>query len=118
MEPQEHYSEKFERAKKRVKELKDFYGHLKAFMIVNILLFLLRSNVLNSITLEQSSIDADFLHWLDWNFLITPVLWGIGLLIHGLYAHRYKFKFIAKWESRQIQKYMEQEPQEIRKQKE
>jgi hypothetical protein len=115
MEAPEHYLQRLERAKKMVKELKDFYNHVKAFILVNILLLLVKSEFLELITLKGESVDPDFLDWLDWNFIITPVLWGIGLLIHGMYAHRYKFEFIRDWESRQIQKYIQQEQEEMGK---
>lgn len=115
METEEAYSEKLRRAKKRVGELKGFYNHVKAFVIVNIVLFLIRADVFKFITAEGISEDVHFMDWISLNFLITPVLWGIGLFIHGMFVHRYHFRFIRDWEERQIRKYMEQEEEEGKK---
>ncbi|HMB63986.1 MAG TPA: 2TM domain-containing protein [Eudoraea sp.] len=112
METEEAYLEKLRRAKKRVGEIKGFYNHVKAFVIVNIVLFLIRADVFKFITAEGISEDVHFMDWLSLNFLITPVLWGIGLVIHAIYVHRHRFKFIGDWEEKQIQRYMEQEEEE------
>ena len=109
MENEEQYSEKLKRAKKRVKELKDFYGHLKAFIIVNVLLLLVRGGFLDYIFEQNQAIDTGFLDWINYNFILTPVLWGIGLIIHGLVVYRHKFTFLKKWEENQIRKYIEED---------
>lgn len=117
METQEDYLERLERAKKRVKELKDFYNHVKAYILVNIFLLFLRGGFWDFIGVNGEALEVNFAHWLDLNFLLTPILWGIGLAIHGIYAHRYKFKFMKDWEDRQIKRYMEEDSRELDKYK-
>ncbi len=59
--------------------------------------------------------DEGFLNWSGLNIILTPMLWGIGLLIHGLVVFKFdslaikglKPKIIKNWEERQIKKYME-----------
>lgn len=117
METQRTYSKKLESAKKKVKELKGFYSHLKTYIIVNLILLVLRGNVLHLITSNNEGRATSFLNWLDWNFLSTPILWGIGLMLHGIYVHRHSFTFLKKWEARQIQKYMDKDISESEKYK-
>ena len=64
--------EKYERAKKRVQNLKDFYTHLTVYILVNILLV-----IINVVSYQG--------HW--WFFY--PLLgWGIGLTAHGVSTFR------------------------------
>ncbi len=108
-------SERYERAKKRVEEIKGFYKHLRAYIIINLLLILLANGLLNFITFEGEPLSEDLLRWMNYNFIITPVLWGVGLAIHGIYVYRHKLKFLKNWEEREIQKYLKQEEDEAKK---
>lgn len=109
-------SEKFAKAKKRVDRIKDFYGHLSVYIIANVLLFVFKGYAFNYMVLQGIG-NQDFLDWFTLNIILTPVLWGLGLIIHGLLAFRsapfsiknLKPKFIRDWEERQIQKYMDAE---------
>ena len=103
------YNERREAAQKRVKEIKGFYAHLRAYILVNILILLLRMGIVDIITAKNPEVDPSFLDWIDLNVLITPLLWGIGLLIHGIVVFRYRFPFLKNWEERQIKKIMEEE---------
>ncbi len=103
------YNERLEAAKKRVKDIKGFYAHLRAYILVNILILLLRMGIVDMITMRNPDMDPSFFDWLDLNVLITPLLWGIGLLIHGIFVFRYRFPFLKNWEERQIKKIMEEE---------
>lgn len=84
----------YERASKRVKELKGFYGNLISYcLVIPFLIFV------NLYTVPQY-------HWFWW-----PMLgWGIGLASHALQV----FGIGRSWEEKQIQKIMEKE-QNIRK---
>jgi hypothetical protein len=64
---------RYERARRRVQELRAFYVHLTVFVAVNILL-----HVINFAT-------APGVYWAFW-----PLLgWGIGLLAHALATYRW-----------------------------
>ena len=99
----------YERAKKRLDAIKGFHTHLKAFIVINIVIMLLRANVLS--ILEIDTMNLEFERWLQWNTWGTVILWGIGLLIHGLYVFRFNFGFIKRWEQRKIREFLEEEEQ-------
>ena len=85
--------ERFQQAKKRVEEIKGFYGNLTAYIVVNLALLF--------INLKTS---PDHL-WFYW-----PMLgWGIGVLFHGLRVFNY-MPFLGKdWEERKMKEYMEED---------
>ncbi|MFD0860831.1 2TM domain-containing protein [Sungkyunkwania multivorans] len=103
---------RYQRAQKKVKDLKDFFSHVRAYVIINLLIIFLRSGFVDVIRGRID--DQDFLDWLDWNVLLTPALWGIGLLAHGLYVYRDRFTFFRSWEERKIKEFMEKDEQEFR----
>lgn len=85
--------ERYNLAKKRVQEVKGFYGNLTAYIVVNV--FLLIVNLLTS---------PEHL-WFYW-----PMLgWGIGVVFHGLRVFNY-MPFLGKdWEERKMKEFMEEE---------
>lgn len=85
--------ERYDLAKKRVQEVKGFYGNLTAYIVVN--LFFVVINLLTS---------PEHL-WFYW-----PMLgWGIGVLFHGLRVFNY-MPFLGKdWEERKMKEFMEDE---------
>jgi len=85
--------ETYERAKKRVEELKSFYSHLFVYLAVNAGLFLL-----NIITSPRHL-------WFYW-----PLIgWGIGLSIHGLSVFGTQKLLGKDWEEKKIREMMEKE---------
>ena len=103
------YSEnaKMRRARKRVEDLKGFYRHLLVYLIVNVALFIVRGNVLDFF--QNKNPDKNFLEWVDWNILIVPIFWSIGLMYHAIKVFQYKVPFVRNWEERQIEKYLKEE---------
>ncbi|WP_347372720.1 2TM domain-containing protein [Aequorivita sp. Q41] len=91
---------KFESAQKRVEALKRFYKHVLVYGIVNFALFIVRGQVLEFFISEST--DKNFIEWIDWNILIVPIFWGIGLLFHAARTFKYKLKFIKNWEENQL----------------
>jgi len=92
-EQQKGEKEKYERAKKRIDELKSFYSHLFVYLAVNAGLFLL-----NILTSPRHL-------WFYW-----PLIgWGIGLAIHGLSVFGTQ-RFLGKdWEERKIKELMDRD---------
>ena len=85
----------YEKAAKRVEELKGFYGNLISYCIF--IPFLIFINYQTS----------PKYHWFWW-----PMLgWGIGVISHGIKT----FGIGTDWEERQIKKYMEKEEENARK---
>lgn len=85
--------EKYERAKKRVEELKGFYSHLAVFIVINVVLF-----IINMATSPG-----------NWWFYWVTLFWGIGLAFHaaGVFG---RGKIISReWEEKKIQQYIHEE---------
>lgn len=98
---------KLRKARKRVEALKGFYKHLLVYIIVNIAIFIVRGNVLEFF--QNQSSDKNFMEWMDWNILIVPIFWGIGLLFHAAKVFQYKLPFIENWENRKIKRFIDKD---------
>ncbi|WP_395066954.1 2TM domain-containing protein [Flavobacterium sp.] len=85
--------DRYYQAKKRVEEIKGFYGNLIAYIIFNI--FFLVLNIMTS--------PGEL--WFFW-----PLLgWGIGVLFHAMKVFNYS-PFLGKnWEEKKINELMEKE---------
>lgn len=88
-----YYTEdKYLRAKRRVEEMKGFYGNLLAYIIV--IPALAYINYIST----------------DFPWVIFPMVgWGLGLLLHGLDAFGYSPFLGRNWEERKIKEYMQDE---------
>ena len=94
--------QKYIRAKKRVKSIKGFYGHLVAYLGVNIFLILLR--VISDSGLEEL--------W-EWQTYNTAIFWGIGLGFHALKVFGMGFILGKNWEERKINEIMDKDKREF-----
>jgi hypothetical protein len=83
--------DEYERARKRVEELKGFYIHLSVFVVVNFTLFLI--NLLSSPGI--------------WWFYWITVFWGIGVIWHAFGVFIGDRLLGKEWEERKIKEYME-----------
>ncbi|MFH1501654.1 MAG: 2TM domain-containing protein [Candidatus Eisenbacteria bacterium] len=83
----------YERAKKRVEELKGFYHHLLVYVLVNLFLF-----VLNVLTSRG-----------DWWFYWPLLGWGVGLGAHAASVFAGRGFWGKEWEERKIKQIMEKE---------
>jgi len=100
---------KYEKAVKHVKKIKGFYKHVLIYFIINIILIGIKRIPILYVVNDNQNADQVFLDWMDVNIWSTPILWGIALLIHGLYVYRFKFPFFRSWEERKIKELMEKE---------
>ena len=105
----------FKKANKRLKRVKKFYRHLSVYIIINIILFGVKISLYSELG-GQKLADQGFQDWYALNLLITPLLWGLGLLIHGILVFKYpsltskdlKPNFIKRWEERKIKEFMQE----------
>lgn len=95
------------RAKKRVEDEKGFYGHLTAYIIVN--LFIISINFINS--------DTTLHDFLSWNIFVVPFFWGIGLFFHWIKTFEKNPFFSKDWEERKIKEIMNNEEEFYKKTK-
>jgi hypothetical protein len=93
MENSNQKEERYYKAKKRVEEIKGFYGNLTAYIVFNIVLV-----IINLLTSPEHL-------WFFW-----PLLgWGIGVLFHGMKVFNY-MPFLGKdWEEQKIKEFMDKE---------
>lgn len=83
----------YQKAKKRIKEVKGFYGHLASYVSVNTGLFLI------------DWISGNGLTWFYW-----PMIgWGIGLFSHGIRVFGTQ-GYLERWEQKELQKLKVQQP--------
>lgn len=83
----------YERARRRVKEVKGFYNHLIVFIVINA--FLAIVNIFTSPGI--------------WWFYWVTIFWGFGLVWHGISIYMNRGMFSKEWEDRKIKEYMEKE---------
>lgn len=101
------------RAQQRVKELKGFYQHLTAYIVVNLFLLLFAGRITFILLSKEVLGNPGFLDWINWNIWGTPIIWGVALAIHAATVFiKSPFK---TWEERQIRKIMEEESDDVNK---
>lgn len=93
METNNQNDERYFKAKKRVEEIKGFYGNLTAYIIINIGFL-----IVNLLTSPNQL-------WFYW-----PMIgWGIGVVIHGMKVFNY-MPFLGKdWEEQKIKEFLDKE---------
>ncbi|WP_350285384.1 2TM domain-containing protein [uncultured Croceitalea sp.] len=96
---------KYKSVTKRVKALKGFYRHFKIFLLINGILYLFQSGVLNSLIPNGHLIKSYYFDWVHLNALI----WGAILVFHAFIVFLFKPKFLKKWEARKIKELMERD---------
>jgi hypothetical protein len=101
---------KYESAKKRVEAIKGFYSHVIIYAIFTFIIIFIKNDLIVTIRVPETA-----LNWLNWNIIITPLLWGIVLPIHWVYAFRYTPGFLKKWETRKIREFIIREEEELKR---
>jgi len=110
-------SNPYERARKRVDDIKGFFGHLIVYIVVNGVLLLTKENFNFFVEGNSAFGNSNFLNGFNWETYGTPLLWGLGLSFHAICVFG-KNPFLGKaWEERQIQKYIEEDKQTLEKYK-
>ena len=86
--------ERYKKAKKRVEELKKFYGNVVTYVAINIVLI-----VINLVTNPGSL-------WFYW----VTIFWGMAILLHASRVFILRGKFLGgEWEEKKIRELMEKE---------
>ena len=96
MEPVNDKNIQYERARKRVKEIKGFYIEALVYMLVYLFLILSTSIIYDS-----------FETFFEQNQFWGIGLWGIGLFAHGLSVFLPNFILGKNWEEKKIRELME-----------
>ena len=86
--------ENYERARKRVKEIKGFYSNLITYLVVNAVLV-----IINLVTSPNKL-------WFYW----VTIFWGIGIIFSASNVFLRKGRFLGKeWEDKKVKKILERE---------
>jgi hypothetical protein len=95
--------ERYERAKKKVDNMKGFYGHFAGYLIVNI--FISSNKIIRNLNSGESFSEAFF----DFGTFSLWFFWGIGVFFHfyGVFGKEYIFS--KNWEQRKIAEFIEKE---------
>lgn len=89
--------ERLERARKRVAELKSFYGHLFAYVVVMIVLVII-----------------DWQDWGNWWFYWPVMGWGVAVAFHAVGTFGAFGIFGRAWEERKIRELLEKDPEGLK----
>lgn len=91
---------KYLNAKKRVKQVKGFYIHTLVFVLVNA--FIIMMKVINGqhVAGEPQIKISQFL---------TIIIWGVGLVAHGLSVFLPNFILGKNWEEKKIRELMDKD---------
>lgn len=92
MTPEEQI--KYTKAKERVQEIRAFYNHLSAYIVV--------IGAFAALNYYQNA-------WSHVWFLWAAFGWGIGVTVHGLRTYNANLLFGKDWEDRKIQEFMNEE---------
>ncbi|RMB56088.1 hypothetical protein EAX61_16035 [Dokdonia sinensis] len=97
---------KYERAKKKVQNLKGFYTHLFIYVIINILLQLFYAGVFDFGTFSK--------HFPYWVRFTTPFFWGLSLAGHAvwIFYENGTNHFLKAWEERKIKEILDKQENE------
>ena len=107
METNMNEVEKYRKAKKRIEDIKRLYAHVVLFIIATIVLWVFKGRIINYL-LSKGITDEGFLHWVELNFILLPVIWAIVLIIVGIYLLRFKPGFIKNWENRKLKEFLDE----------
>lgn len=94
MENQLEENAEYIAAKKRVKEVKNFYVHLLVFLLGNAMIIFFKIKGDNHIKISQ---------------FLTIILWGSVLLYHGIKVFLPELLFGKRWKERKIRELMEKD---------
>jgi hypothetical protein len=95
-------SEKYKKVKKRIHEIKQFYKHFSAYLIIN--LFFIGRRIYKDIDRGDSVIEA-FTDLSNYNFFFW---WGVFLIFHAAKVFGFPNLFNKNWEERKIKEFMKE----------
>ncbi len=101
--------QKYERAVKHVRELKEFYQHLVVYIGFVIALFVFKIRIIAFVLAKTEQTGSEFLEWIHINIVLIPFIWGVSVLIHGIYVYRLKFILFKDWENKKMKELMKEE---------
>lgn len=100
---------KYQRAQKKVSEIRGFYNHLAVYLLVNVTLFLLRDKMTFILLSKRVFGSPEILDSINWDVFGTPIIWGIGLAFHAIMVFGNFSFFGKKWEEKKMQEFLNED---------
>ena len=97
---------KYERAKKRIEDIKGFYTHLSIYLVINVLMILAALGLFTGTFIP--------IQFPVWSYFTTPFFWGIAIFIHWLYVFKSHYNPFKDWEERKIKQFMEEDENDMK----
>lgn len=101
----EEFNEKFrfDRAKKKVEQLKGFYIHFVVYIIANIVIDVVKinRNLNNGETFQEA--------FFDFGTIALWLVWGIAILFHAFAVFGFDYILGKNWERKKLKEYMDNE---------
>jgi hypothetical protein len=91
-------------AKKKVKEIKDFYIHLVVYVVINIFISCV---IIFGLTRDEDNTFSEAIS--NFGVYATWLFWGIGLFFHWMGTFGFGSLLSKDWEDRKIKELMEKE---------
>jgi len=105
MEAYNNKEKQYLKVRKRVQDIKGFYSHLVAYIIVNIFI---SGFVMYGLSYAEGYEFSEAIT--EFGVFSTWLFWGIGLFFHWLGVFGYTmFGFGKDWERRKIQEFMKED---------
>ena len=95
-------SEKYKKVKKRIHEIKQFYKHLGAYLLINFLF--IGRRIYSDISQGDSFLEA-FTDIDNYNFFFW---WSVFLIFHAAKVFGFPNLFNKNWEERKIKEFMKE----------
>ncbi|MBO6606994.1 2TM domain-containing protein [Psychroserpens sp.] len=94
---------KYERAKSKMQNLKAFYIHFTVYVIVNTIISI--AKVIRNVNNGETFNEAIF----DFATIGLWTIWGVGIAFHAFSVYGLDFFLGKNWETKQLEKYMNQD---------
>jgi len=89
--------EAYEKARKRVGQIKGFYWHLLSYIVINMVILIMISRTVDSA------------YFWTFNVFSTVFYWGIGIFFHFMGVFGKNVFLGKKWEDKKVQEYIDKE---------
>ena len=99
---------KYQRAQKKVAEIKGFYNHLAVYIVVTVVLYFLRDKMTFILLSKRVFGSPELLERINWDVFGTPIVWGIALVFHALIVFGNNILFGKQWEAKKMRQFLDE----------
>ena len=96
---------RYDRAKKKVDNIRGFYIHFIVYFIANIVINVVK--ISRNLRLGETWSEAIF----DFGTIAIWLFWGVGILFHAFGVFGFDYFLGKNWESKKLKEYMDEDEQ-------